>query len=146
MKVVYAMISIVTLTCLSVFAGDTPKPTGTPVILEMNGQEFKATLNGTVTAREFIKLLPYSVTVSRAEDDLCGSVREKLPSSASEGKNEWKLGEIGWFGGWFTILVDHEEKFAKMPGITIIGKVDDAYLDQLAALRGTVKVKVRLAK
>ncbi|WP_321372544.1 cyclophilin-like fold protein [uncultured Draconibacterium sp.] len=58
----------------------------TPVILEMNGTEIKATLNNTLTAREFIKLLPYSVTVTRAADDLCGSVSEKLETDRSEGK------------------------------------------------------------
>ena len=119
--------------------------TETPVIMEMNGTEVKAVLNNTLTAREFIKLLPYSVTVSRAADDLCGSVRENLPSDDSEGKNSWKIGEIGWFGGWFTILVDHEEKFSKMPGVMIIGKVDDEYMDIVKGFSGRVDISVRLA-
>lgn len=120
----------------------------TPVILEMNGKEIKATLNNTLTAQEFIKLLPYTVTVSRAADDLCGSVREKLPSNSSEGKKSWKIGEIGWFGGWFTILVDNEERFSSMPGqgVMIIGKIDDEYIDTVKSFTGSVEIKVRLAK
>ncbi len=117
----------------------------TPVILEMNGEEVKASLNNTLTAQEFIKLLPYTVTVSRAADDLCGSVKEELSSDPSEGRKSWKIGEIGWFGGWFTILVDHEEKFSNMPGGMIIGKIDDGYIEIIKGFSGRVNIKVRLA-
>ena len=121
---------------------------GTPVILEMNGTEVKATLNNTVTAQEFIKLLPYSVTVSRAADDLCGSVSENLASDRSEGKKKWEIGEIGWFGGWFTILVDNEQKFANMPGpgVMIIGKIADDDIETVKAFSGRVEIKVRLTE
>lgn len=119
---------------------------GTPVILEMNGKEVKGTLNNTLTAQEFIKLLPYSVTVSRAADDLCGSVSEDLASDRSEGQSSWKIGEIGWFGGWFTILVDNEEKFANMRGVMIIGKIDDEYIDTVKSFTGRVEITVRLAE
>ena len=115
----------------------------TPVILEMNGKEIKAVLNDTLTAREFAKLLPYSVTVSRAADDLCGSVSEDLPFDKSEGRKSWKIGEIGWFGGWFTILVDHEEKFSNMPGVMIIGRIDDEYIETVKAFKGRVEITVR---
>jgi len=146
MKRFLLMLSLLALNALSVFAAGTPSGAGTPILMEMNGTVVKATLNDTRTAKEFLKLLPYSVTVSRAADDLCGTVREKLPSNSSEGKREWKLGEIGWFGGWFTILVDHEEKFANMPGIMIIGKVDEEYLGFIKGLSGTVKIQIRSAE
>ncbi len=116
---------------------------GMPVVMVMNGTEVKATLNNTLTAREFAKLLPYSVTVSRATDDLCGSVGESLPSDPSEGQNSWKIGEIGWFGGWFTILVDHEERFYQMPGVMIIGRISDEDLSKVTGLTGRVDITVR---
>ncbi len=119
---------------------------GTPVIMMMNGREVHATLNDTLTAREFIQLLPYSVTVSRATDDLCGSVREELASDPSEGLNRWKIGEIGWFGGWFTILVDNEERFSKMPGVMIIGSIDEEDIDYVTQLSGRVDIEVSLAE
>ncbi len=116
----------------------------TPIIMDMNGIEVKAHLNETLTAQEFIALLPYSVTVSRASDDLCGTVTEDLQSDPQEGKHGWEIGEIGWFGGWFTILVDHEENFADMDGVMVIGKVDDEYLDIIADFRGQVDITVTL--
>ena len=119
---------------------------GTPIILEMNDKEIKAELNNTVTAKEFMELLPYKVTVSRAQDDLCGSVREELASKKSEKRNSWKIGEIGWFEGWFTILVDNEKKFSHMPNINIIGKIDRSDMDTVKSFKGTVKITVRLAE
>lgn len=115
------------------------------LILIMNGVEVKATLYDTVAAKEFMKLLPYSVTVTRAPDDLCGSVSEELLSDPDEARNDWKLGEIAWFGGWFTILVDHEEKFSNMPGIQIIGKINEEYMDIVTAFSGRVDITVKLA-
>ncbi len=119
---------------------------GTPVILEMNGTEVGAVINTTLAGREFLKMLPYSVSVSRAADDLCGTVREELPSDPSEGRTSWKIGEIGWFGGWFTILVDHEEKFSNMPGIPIIGKINDEDMSIVKSFKGRVDIKIRLAE
>lgn len=118
----------------------------TPIILVMNGQEIRGTLNDTLTAQEFIKLLPYSVSVSRAADDLCGSVRDNLPSDPTQGKNSWKIGEIGWFGGWFTILVDNEQKFANMPNVMIIGKIDNEDIETVKSLTGSNKITVKLAE
>lgn len=116
---------------------------GTPVILEMNGTEVKATLNDTELAKAFLELLPYQVTVSRAADDLCGSVSEELPSNENEVRQGWKTGEIGWFGGWFTILCDHEEQFAS-GSFPIIGKVDPDDLAFVTSLTGRVEITVCL--
>lgn len=126
-------------------AGTLVQEEGIPIVLVMNGIEVNATLNNTLTAREFAKLLPYTITVYRATDDLCGSVSEELSTEKSERQIGWKIGEIGWFGGWFTILVDHEERFAKMPDIMIIGNVDVAYFDVLKSFTGRVEIMVKTA-
>jgi hypothetical protein len=123
---------------------DTPMEI-TPIILNMNGTDVHATLNNTVIAKEFKKLLPYSVTVSRATDDLCGSVSEQLNSDNSENSQGWKIGEIGWFGGWFTILVDHEENFRNM-SVPIIGYIDEEDIAFVQSLTGQVEIEVRLAE
>lgn len=116
----------------------------TPIILDMNGTEVHGFINNTVTAQAFLQLLPYTVTVNRAADDLCGTVLEELPVDAAETKTEWKIGEIGWFGGWFTILCDHEEQFSNMPGISIIGTINDEEIPFVASLTGTVDIAVKL--
>ncbi len=117
----------------------------TKVILDMNGVEIKATLNQTESAQALVKKLPYKIGVSRATDDICGVAVGTLPENKDETVNTWKLGEIGWFGGWFTILLDHEEKFTKMPDIMIIGKIDDEDLSKAKALSGSINLTIRKA-
>ena len=88
--------------------------------------------------------MPYSISVNRAPEDLCGAASEVLPTDAAEGRTEWELGEIGWSGGWFTILCDNEEQFAHRPGIPIIGKISDADMAYVSSLKGTVDITVVL--
>lgn len=117
---------------------------GTPVLLLMNGKQVHAAIYDTVTGQAFLQLLPYSVSVSRAASDLCGAVSEVLPTDTTEARTEWKSGEIGWFGGLFSILCDHEEQFAQMPGIPIIGKINDGDMAYVTSLTGTVDITVTL--
>ena len=85
----------------------------------MNGTDVHARLYDNSAADAFLNLLPYTVTVSRAADDLCGSVPEQLAHDPAEDQDTWAIGEIGWF----TILCDNEEGMPKRTR-TIIGKVD----------------------
>ena len=118
----------------------------TRIILNMNGTEIRGSLNATAAAESFKELLPFSITVSRAADDLCGSVSQQLNVDPGENRNSWKLGEIGWFGGWFTILLDHEDNFSSMPGITIIGTIDEEDLETVQSFSGRIDISVDLAE
>ena len=132
----------------------TPSPEPTPstepsqgnstIILNMNGTDVKADLYDNKAANAFKKMLPYTVTVSRATDDLCGSVSESLPYDPSEDQDTWSIGEIGWFDGWFTILCDNEEGMPKRTR-TIIGKIHDEDIPFMQSLTGRVEITVRLA-
>lgn len=113
------------------------------VIIDVNGTMIKASLYDNRAARSFMKLLPYSVTVSRAADDLCGSVPELLDVDPSEDSNTWKIGEIGWFDGWFTILCDNEDGMRKRTR-TLIGKIRDEDIAFLRSIAGTVTLKISL--
>ncbi len=116
----------------------------TPVILTMNGTPIRASINDTATGRAFLDMLPWSTTVSRAPDDLCGSVSEALPADSAEEQLGWHIGEIGWFDGWFTILVDNEEAFADGYRM-IIGKVDEADIPTVQAMTGRIEIAVEKA-
>ena len=116
---------------------------GAAITLNMNGTPIHAKLYDNSAAKAFLELLPYTVTVSRATDDLCGTVSGDLAHDPAEDQDTWAIGEIGWFDGWFTILCDNE---AGMPHRTrtIIGKVDEADIPTMQALRGSVKIEITL--
>lgn len=111
------------------------------IILNMNGTNVKATLYDNEAARSFSKMLPFTVTVSRAADDLCGSVSEDLSVNHKEDSDTWKIGEIGWFDGWFTILCDNEEGMRKRKR-TLIAKIVDEDIPFVQSLSGTVRIVI----
>ena len=111
------------------------------IILNMNGTNVHAALYDNTAARAFLDLLPYTVTVSREADDLCGSVSEELASDPVEDQSTWAIGEIGWFDGWFTILCDNEAGMPKRTR-TIIGKIDENDIPYMQSLTGTVEITV----
>ena len=114
-----------------------------PIILNMNGTDIHATLYDNTAAHAFLELLPYTVTVSRAADDLCGTVPEQLSHDAAEDQDTWAVGEIGWFDGWFTILCTNEEGMPKRTR-TILGKVEQEDIPAMQALTGRVEITVTL--
>ena len=113
------------------------------IILNMNGTDIHARLYDNAAADAFLDLLPYTVTVSRAAYDLCGTVPEQLPHDPAEDQDTWSIGEIGWFDGWFTILCDNEDGMPKRTR-TIIGKIDVEDIPVMQALTGSVEIKVTL--
>ena len=116
---------------------------GADIILNMNGADIHARLYDNTAAEAFLDLLPYTVTVSRAADDLCGSVSGELEHDPIEDQDTWSIGEIGWFDGWFTILCDNEEGMPKRTR-TIIGKVDDEDIPVMQSFTGRVEITVTL--
>ena len=116
---------------------------GADIILNMNGTDIHARLYDNTAAEAFLDLLPYTVTVSRATDDLCGSFSGELEHDPIEDQDTWSIGEIGWFDGWFTILCDNEEGMPKRTR-TIIGKVDDEDIPVMQSFTGRVEITVTL--
>ena len=116
---------------------------GADIILNMNGTDIHARLYDNTAAEAFLDMLPYTVTVSRATDDLCGSVSGELDHDPTEDQDTWSIGEIGWFDGWFTILCDNEEGMPKRTR-TIIGKVDDEDIPVMQSFTGRVEITVTL--
>ena len=116
---------------------------GADIILNMNGTDIHARLYDNTAAEAFLDLLPYTVTVSRATDDLCGSVSGELEHDPTEDQGTWSIGEIGWFDGWFTIMCDNEEGMPKRTR-TIIGKVDDEDIPVMQSFTGRVEITVTL--
>lgn len=111
------------------------------IILHMNGTKVHAELYDNEAARSFEKLLPYKVSVYRAADDLCGSVSENLKVNYKEDSDTWKIGEIGWFDGWFTILCSNEEGMRKRKR-TLIAKIIDEDIPFVQSLKGNVNITI----
>ncbi|MEU9456512.1 cyclophilin-like fold protein [Streptomyces sp. NPDC048277] len=114
---------------------------GTPVTLTVGSTVIPATLNNTLTARRFKEKLPFTITLQRYADDYCGPAAPLETDEAGQ-QAGWKNGDIGYFGGWFTILFDGQEHSRSTTGVMIIGRVDDGHLDTVRKLDSSITVTV----
>ena len=128
------------------FGGAQNMDRGTSVKLIVGSTEITATLNDTVSARDLISKLPYTVRVSRASVDYCGVLPEPLKSDKSEAGRGWKNGDISYIPGadWIAFFLGGEEQSASDENPQhIIGKVDD--LSELQSWpRGSIEVRIEL--
>lgn len=117
----------------------------TRVTLTIEDTMIPATLNNTLTAQEFIKLLPFSITASKSQFDFCGTA-ESLVYDESETQAGWKNGDIGYSRGWFALFFDGEEQSQSYTSEMIIGHIDDEYLDTVSNFNGSIHITVELAQ
>jgi hypothetical protein len=112
--------------------------------LKVGDKSITATLIDSETMRDFISLLPLTLTMS----DLFG--REKfghLPSAISEGGKRTRTYEVGDLVYWspgpnVAIFYHHDQQSIPAPGIIVIGKIDSGV--EALNVPGSVKVMIEL--
>lgn len=118
----------------------------TKVKLIVGTTTITATLNNSVSAKDLISKLPYTVGVSRSHVDYCGILPEPLESDDSEGQRGWKDGDISYIPGddYIAFFFGGEAESASYSySQHIIGKVDD--ISALAKWpQGSIKVRIEL--
>lgn len=121
-----------------------PDGDGTAVKLIVGSTAIKATLNDSVSARDLISKLPYTVRVNRSSVDYCGVLSQPLKNDKSEAQPGWENGEISYIPGadYIAFFFDGEDESASYGYEQhIVGKVDD-----LAALKawpqGSIEVRI----
>ena len=114
--------------------------------LRVGDKALTATLIDSQTTRDFVSLLPFTLTMN----DLFR--REKfghLPRAISEGGEPTKRYEVGDVVYWppgpdLAVFYRHDGQKIPDPGIIVIGKIDSGV--EALNVPGAVKVKVELIK
>ncbi len=113
-------------------------------VMTINGTEYGMAITDTTIGRAFAKKLQdegsYTVTGSRAEDDICCSESETLETDPTENM-PWVCGGVAWTGDWFTVWVSKEAAGRDMP---VVAQIDEEHLEELQALNGSMEIEVRL--
>ena len=117
----------------------------TPVMLMVNERVIPAVMNDTHAARDFMKRLPFHITMHRYSVDYCGTAASGEFDPA-ETQNGWKNGDISLAGGWFALLFDGEEASQSYNGMMIIGHIDERDLPAVRNLSDTIRLTVALAE
>jgi hypothetical protein len=121
---------------------DRRKVSSLKIRLTVEGAQLTATLIDCKTSRDFISLLPLTLTMN----DLFG--REKfahLPRALSKGGRRtrtYEVGDVGYWspGGDVAIYYRHDGEAIPEPGIIVIGKIDAGV--EALNVPGSVKVTV----
>jgi hypothetical protein len=123
---------------------DPTRSKGMKIRLTVEGKELTATLIDSQTSRDFIALLPLTLTM----DDLFR--REKygpLPRALSKGErtHSYEIGDIGYWspGPDVAIYYRNDGEQIPDPGIILIGKIDSGV--EAFNVPGSVKVTVEAA-
>lgn len=116
----------------------------TPVKLNLGDVTVTATLNDTVTAKAFAAQLPFTVSVSRYENDYCGPA-EDLQTDPAQLQDGWNNGDIGYGDGYFSLLFDGEEISSQYRNMMIIGRLDDESLAQVRQQGRALNITVERA-
>ena len=114
--------------------------------ITLNGKAITATLIDSETTRDFISLLPLTLTMN----DLFG--REKfghLPRAISEGGKRTRTYEVGDVIYWspgpdVAMFYRHDGPSIPSPGIIVMGKIDSGV--EALNVPGSVKVMIELIK
>lgn len=102
--------------------------------LSFDGGCVTGELNGSEAAKEFLALLPLTLTFEDyASTEKIAYLPEKLSKSASKGY-EPKRGDITYYAPWGNLAIFYKD-FGYAPGLVSLGKIDGDSA-QLAALDG----------
>jgi len=116
------------------------------IILKIADKEMTATLIDSETTRDFVSLLPLTLTMN----DLFG--REKfghLPRAISEGGKRTRTYEVGDVIYWspgpdVAMFYRHDGRSIPSPGIIVMGKIESGM--DLLNVPGTMKVTIDLVR
>lgn len=125
------------------FALAVPVWAATTVTVDINGEISEAVIDDTQAGRNFLAMLPLSVTLSHSANDFCGSMPAlSYPEDAVQ--NGYRNGELHYWvpGQDFVIFVTGEETSSATGGLVKLGKINrsEAWLQKLS---GTLHVTVK---
>jgi hypothetical protein len=95
--------------------------------ITINNRVVTATMFDNVTAREFIALLPFTMTLNDyAQREKYGHCAKPLTEVAAGRQKPYKVGDIGYWSpnSDFAVFYRHDGSVMPEPGITMIGTVD----------------------
>lgn len=119
---------------------------GTKINMHFGDVIIPGTLNDSITARDLISKLPYTVHVNRYSHDFCGVMDDPLEYREEDVHYGWLNGDIDFAtdADYFTILFEDEEKSEQYGYQVNIGKIDSE-LSVISQLTGSYDVLIELA-
>ncbi len=113
------------------------------IILEAEGVNLRGMLNESLAAKEFLKRLPFSISLKKYENAFCGTAANGIfePYDLQKG---CKNGDIILWNHCFVINTGDEEHSEDYGLTMVIGHIDE--YEQLIELPETIRLIIRVEK
>lgn len=106
------------------------------IIIKSDGKEIHASLKNTKSAEKFAALFPYHASGYDSGIDYCCAA-DTEHNFEEDVQTGWKNGDVGFGGGWFSILYAGEEQSSAYTDMVIVAHVDESDLKLVKQLPKT---------
>lgn len=111
--------------------------------IDMDGAELTATLNDNAASRDFISLLPMTLTLKDyASTEKVSDLPKKLSTQATPGGYTPSVGDITYYVPWGNLAIFHKD-FQYSSGLVKLGSLDSGI--ELFRRPGEIKVTIQKA-
>jgi hypothetical protein len=111
------------------------------ITLSLNDTELPATLVDSETTRDFLSLLPLTLTLSDYRDtEKISDLPRQLSTAGAPDGHDPEVGDITYYAPWGNLAIFYED-FDYSPGLVELGRIESG-IEGLAGRRGEVTVTV----
>jgi len=133
------LVSVFSMVTISEAQGDSMK-----IRLKVGDTVLTATLIDSATTRDFISLLPLTLTLKDyAETEKISDLPKRLSTESAPSGSDPSVGDITYYAPWGNLAIFYRD-FGYSSGLVILGKIDSG-IKALNVL-GSVKVTIELIK
>jgi hypothetical protein len=113
--------------------------------LRVGGTVLRATMIDSATTRDFISLLPLTLTLSdHAQTEKVSDLPSRLSTAGAPDGDDPDVGDIAYYAPWGNLAIYYKD-FGYSSGLVKLGSIDSR-VDELARMRGDFTVTIELAE
>jgi hypothetical protein len=133
------LVSVFSMVTISEAQGDSMK-----IRLKVGDTVLTATLIDSATTRDFISLLPLTLTLKDyAETEKISDLPKRLSTESAPSGSDPSVGDITYYAPWGNLAIFYRD-FGYSSGLVILGKIDSGI--KALNVPGSVKVTIELIK
>ena len=121
----------------------TPRVEIMKIRLITNGAVLTGTLDDNAATRDFVSLLPLTLTLrDHAKTEKVSDLPRKLATSGAPAGVDPDVGDIAYYAPWGNLAIYYRD-FGYSKGLVKLGRIDSG-IEKLASARGDIAVRIEL--
>ena len=126
--------------------GGTQPQQGTIIEITIDGERLQATLDGSAASRDLIDQLPVTLEMSdHGSVEKTGRLPAPLSTAGQPPAADPDIADIGYYAPGQDLVLYYGDQ-SSFPGIVVIGRMDQATAERIAAMDGTITATVAIQR